>query len=63
MERRTCERCGQVIPKGRIDALPATRTCVNCSRVKPYTEDDGMLDGADPDDLRQIAKTPEREMR
>ncbi len=27
-----CERCGRPIPDGRLDALPATTTCVTCAR-------------------------------
>jgi RNA polymerase-binding transcription factor DksA len=27
----TCEVCGGVIPAERLDALPATRTCVTCA--------------------------------
>jgi RNA polymerase-binding transcription factor len=26
-----CERCGQAIPKGRLEAIPYTRTCVRCA--------------------------------
>jgi RNA polymerase-binding transcription factor DksA len=26
-----CERCGRDIPAERLDALPATRTCVACA--------------------------------
>ncbi len=27
----TCERCGQPIPPGRLDARPVARTCVSCA--------------------------------
>lgn len=27
----TCERCGSAIPEGRLEARPATRTCVGCA--------------------------------
>jgi DnaK suppressor protein len=30
---RRCQRCGQEIPGERLDALPATRTCVTCARA------------------------------
>jgi DnaK suppressor protein len=30
---RRCERCGEEIPDERLDALPATRTCVTCARA------------------------------
>ena len=26
-----CERCGQPIPKGRLEAIPYVRTCVRCA--------------------------------
>jgi RNA polymerase-binding transcription factor DksA len=26
-----CERCGQSIPKGRLEAIPYARTCVKCA--------------------------------
>ncbi|HKB05437.1 MAG TPA: TraR/DksA C4-type zinc finger protein [Gemmataceae bacterium] len=26
-----CERCGNAIPKGRLEAIPYTRTCVRCA--------------------------------
>lgn len=26
-----CERCGATIPDGRLEALPATRTCIACA--------------------------------
>ncbi len=28
---RKCELCGETIPKARLEALPETRRCVNCS--------------------------------
>jgi len=31
---KTCDTCGIDIPKGRLDALPSTTTCVKCSRVR-----------------------------
>lgn len=31
MERR-CELCGRPIPKERLQALPETKRCVDCSR-------------------------------
>ena len=29
-----CIKCGDVIPEGRLKALPTTKTCVNCSGVQ-----------------------------
>ena len=28
-----CERCGQEIGQPRLEALPATRTCIGCARL------------------------------
>lgn len=33
---RTCFRCKAVIPKSRLDVLPDTQTCVQCSGVQKY---------------------------
>ncbi|MBN2201239.1 TraR/DksA C4-type zinc finger protein, partial [bacterium] len=33
-----CEFCGKPIPALRIEALPDTTTCVECSQTKPYSE-------------------------
>ena len=27
----TCDRCGEAIPAGRLEARPSTRTCVACA--------------------------------
>jgi len=29
-----CTKCGEVIPEGRLKALPGAKTCVACSNVK-----------------------------
>jgi hypothetical protein len=31
-----CIHCEVEIPPARLEALPETRTCVNCSSVQPY---------------------------
>jgi hypothetical protein len=31
---RRCNKCNRTIPKGRIEALPDTTTCVKCSGVR-----------------------------
>jgi RNA polymerase-binding transcription factor DksA len=31
-----CIHCEVEIPPARLEALPETRTCVNCSDVQPY---------------------------
>jgi RNA polymerase-binding transcription factor DksA len=33
-----CEFCGAEIPPERIEILPDTTTCVQCSQTKPYSE-------------------------
>jgi RNA polymerase-binding transcription factor DksA len=33
-----CEFCGSEIPPERIEILPDTTTCVQCSQTKPYSE-------------------------
>ena len=29
-----CIKCGEIIPEGRLKALPTAKTCVNCSGVQ-----------------------------
>lgn len=29
-----CVKCGELIPEGRLKALPGVKTCVNCSGAK-----------------------------
>jgi hypothetical protein len=29
-----CIKCGDIIPEGRLKALPGAKTCVNCSGVQ-----------------------------
>ena len=33
MSERHCERCRQIIPPARIEAMPETRLCVACSQA------------------------------
>jgi len=33
---RTCIKCKQVIPAARLEVLPETHTCVNCSTTQKY---------------------------
>jgi RNA polymerase-binding transcription factor DksA len=33
-----CEFCGAEIPPERLEILPDTTTCVQCSQTKPYSE-------------------------
>jgi len=33
---RTCYRCKNVIPRERLEILPDTQTCVQCSGVQKY---------------------------
>lgn len=63
MERR-CKDCGQIISAGRLEALPATETCVACSDETPILETEpGVVDGADKFDLIRMATTPSGELR
>lgn len=52
-----CEECGKDIPKGRLEALPDTRTCVGCSQEVPREVDP---DGPPLEDLVAQAQTPDR---
>jgi hypothetical protein len=29
-----CIKCGEMIPEGRLKAIPGTKTCVNCSGAR-----------------------------
>jgi RNA polymerase-binding transcription factor DksA len=52
-KRVLCEFCGQPIPVERIDALPETTTCVECSQTKPYSEAQIIgMNGEEPDQNR-----------
>jgi len=31
-----CINCGVEIPSARLEVIPETKTCVNCSEVQPY---------------------------
>jgi hypothetical protein len=33
-----CEFCGKEIPPERLEILPDTTTCVECSQTQPYSE-------------------------
>lgn len=35
-----CEFCGKEIPKERLEILPETTCCVECSNTVPYSQDD-----------------------
>ena len=35
-----CTKCGEVIPEGRLKALPGAKTCVACSNAKMKGEGD-----------------------
>jgi RNA polymerase-binding transcription factor DksA len=52
-KRVLCEFCGQPIPTERIEALPETTTCVECSQTKPYSEAQIVgMNGEEPDQNR-----------
>lgn len=35
-----CYHCSKPIPIERLEALPDTQTCIDCSSTKPYNEND-----------------------
>lgn len=39
-EKVLCDICGKPIPPERIEILPDTTTCVQCSQTKPYSSED-----------------------
>jgi len=32
----SCIKCGNEIPQGRLEAIPGTKTCVNCSSTSKW---------------------------
>jgi hypothetical protein len=44
-----CEFCGAEIPSERLEILPDTTTCVQCSQTKPYSEAQIIGLGSDED--------------
>lgn len=32
--KKSCEICGGIIPPERVEALPDTKRCIECSRLK-----------------------------
>ena len=34
----SCQQCGDPIPAGRLEARPATRTCITCARTSRHQE-------------------------
>ena len=57
-----CEFCGEVIPAGRVRAIPGVTTCVAHSTVtRRRDEDDGIVNGTASDELTRMVATPERE--
>ena len=57
---RLCAKCGKEIPEGRLEALPDTATCVECSEVEPRTTADVTVDGCDEQDLIRSLQQPEK---
>ncbi len=33
---KNCVKCGEIIPEGRLKALPNVKTCVSCVSTKKY---------------------------
>lgn len=63
MEVVHCVECGGPIHPGRLEALPATQTCMRCSRERPRTVVDVDIDGPDQLDMCRSAAAPDRENR
>lgn len=53
MDEKSCSRCGKRIPRERLEALPDTEYCRDCSTVRAKTVLDIETDGADPRDLQK----------
>lgn len=53
---RNCSVCGEAIPQERLEALPDTGTCVRCSNVRPVTDRDVEVDGADPANVAKSSR-------
>ena len=48
---RECDLCGGQIPQVRLEALPNTRVCVECSSERARTVLDVELDGPSGEDM------------
>lgn len=51
---KRCAECGKPIPKARLEALPCTTTCVDCSSEACLRVYDIDLEAADTGDLVKI---------
>jgi len=51
-----CEKCGERIPKGRLDVLPDTKVCVRCSGGKRRTIDDVEIDVPDREEMARCVQ-------
>jgi hypothetical protein len=50
-----CEFCGSEIPSERLEILPDTTTCVECSQTQPYSEAEILgLNGTDETDKNRL---------
>jgi RNA polymerase-binding transcription factor DksA len=50
-----CEYCGNPIPPERLEILPDTTTCVQCSQTQPYSEAEILgLNGTDEQDKNRL---------
>ena len=58
MEDRLCEFCGTKIVSGRLEALPDTTTCVDCSMVERVDANTfGIIGVDDTDDLLRSSQS------
>lgn len=42
--QKKCSNCGKVIPAARLEALPDTTTCVECSKRNPKKLDTSFVE-------------------
>lgn len=58
--RPRCIKCGDLIPVARLEVIPETATCVDCSDVAAYNEATIELAGTDPGELINQVQYPDR---
>jgi len=57
----TCEICGALIPRERLEILPETRHCVKCSQAKPYSTEEALGFSVSDEDNRPNMEDYEEE--
>lgn len=55
MNKVRCEFCGKEIPPERLEILPDTSTCVQCSQTKHYSEEEVLgLNSSETQEQNQL---------